>query len=265
MQFNVFVINNGIKIYREVFFPIKFSKGLIIELIKHILDPDVIHDSHHKRKTINLSFELGVLKSHLRITRQTDRILAIGLGIGTTLIPVVKEILDKSNGFYTCIESSQSQIERAKKNIEINKIDNNKYKIINAFAGDNSNNSYGQSVNEFVNINDFEFDVLELDCEGCELSTLQNLSKRPRAIIVELHPLNFDSNYNNFDTILNLMSIMGYKLEFCYGHNGDFIDNGKVELIYNSISKNGNYNLFTEEESHFFTLLPLVCTFILKH
>ena len=149
-----------------------------------------------------------------------DIILAVGLGTGSTLIPICKLLND--GGFYTVIEASSSQISKAKLNIELNKIDNSRYEIINGYAGQ-VHDTWGSGNQRNININEYQFDILELDCEGSELSIIQNLLKKPRFIIVELHPGYFNHEFKSFEVFLNLMNGKGYEYTFSYGHNGDYL------------------------------------------
>jgi len=76
------VINNGVKIKEEFVFPsrpITFLQDIIFAL-----------RSRFKKYSINGNFEAGVYLSHLRVTKPNDKVLAVGLGNGSTLIPVVK-------------------------------------------------------------------------------------------------------------------------------------------------------------------------------
>lgn len=218
------VINNGVKIYRDFVFPsrpISFIQDLIF-----------ITRSKFNKHSINHNFEAGVYLSHLRVTNSNDKILAIGLGTGSTLILIVK-ILDKK-GFYRCIEASLLQIDKAYENINLNEVDNSKFEIINAFAGDKSCESWGKSSMDMVDINQYDFDVLEMDCEGSELSIIQSLKKYPNYIIIELHPWHFDSHYYEFDDFLSLMDNKGYTFHFAYGHDGDYLDFNYARHLYNS-------------------------------
>jgi hypothetical protein len=249
------VINNGVKIKREFVFPnrpITFLQEVILAL-----------RSSFNKHSINGNFEAGVYLSHLRVTRPNDKVLAVGLGSGSTLISVVKLMEHSSGGFYRCIEASESQIEIAKENIGLNNLDSNKYKILNAFAGDEVFGSYGESSKNNIDINNFDFDVLEMDCEGSELSILSSLTKRPRNIIVELHPRHFPHEYKDFDVFLNLMETKGYKYQFAYGHNGDYLDIEYARKYYNSTNFRGNNESCIEDRSvHFFGACPIVVTFI---
>lgn len=250
-------INNGVKIHRDLYFPNR-PTNFLLDLIIFLI-------SKFNRYSMNGNFEAGVYLSHLRVTKSDDKVLAVGLGSGSTLIPIVKLMEHSGRGFYRCIEASESQIEKAKKNIELNNIDSSKYEIINAFAGNNSFDTWGMSSAKNIDVNDYEFDVLEMDCEGSELSIIQSLKRTPRNIIVELHPGQFMSEFKEFDAFLNLMEEKGYKYQFAYGHNGDYLDIEDAREYYNSTNTSGNiYNCREDRIKHFFSVCPIVVTFELK-
>jgi hypothetical protein len=248
------VINNGVKIYREFVLPSK--------LINSLEDLILIIRSKYEKHTINHNFEAGVFLSHLRVTNPDDRILAVGLGTGSTLIPMVKFMETTGGGFYRSIEASESQIEIARKNIELNNIDCSRYEIINAYAGKDSYDIWGIGSNINLDINEYEFDVLEMDCEGSELSIIQSLKRTPRNIIVELHPGHFTSEYKDFDRFLQFMDGKGYVFQFAYGHSGDFLNINSARRYYNSTKTSGNlYDCKEDRTTHFFVVCPIVVTF----
>lgn len=250
------VINNWVKVYREFNLPSK-PINFFQDLILLLRGKQNIHSLNH-------NFEAGVYLSHLRVTKPDDKILAVGLGIGATLIPIVK-FIGASKGFYRCIEASDYQIRIALKNIELNNIDDSKFEIINAFAGNNSYDTWGKSSAKNLDINIYEFDILEMDCEGSELSILQSLIKTPRNIIVELHPVHFPLKFKDFDNLLKLLEEKGYEYQFAYGHSGDFLDINAARYSYNSTNTTGNIYACNEDRSkQFFMVCPIVVTFTYK-
>ena len=140
-------------------------------------------------------------------------------------------------------------------------MDSNKYEILNAFAGTEVFGSYGESSKKNIDINNYDFDLLEMDCEGSELSILSSLTKRPRNIIVELHPTNFPQEYKDFDVFLNLMATKGYKYQFAYGHDGDYLDIEYARKYYNSTNVKGDNSCIEDRSVHFFGACPIVVTF----
>jgi hypothetical protein len=245
------VINNGVKIKMEFIFPTR--------PIMFLQDIVFIIRSKFNKHTINNNFEAGIYLSHLRVTEPNDKVLAVGLGFGYSLISVVKFILNQSKiGFYRCIEASESQILIAKDNIALNDLDSKKYEILNGYAGTDVFKAYGESSKHNIDINTYDFDVLEMDCEGSELTILSSLTKKPRNIIVELHPEHFPKEYKDFDVFLDLMETKGYKYQFAYAHNGDYLDIEYARKYYNSNNVKGCSH---ERNLHFFGACPIVVTF----
>jgi hypothetical protein len=247
-----YVINNGVKLYNEFLFPV--NPIMMISNIIHLLRLKF-------KKFSNNNFESGVYISHLRLTKPTDNVLAVGIGSGSTLIPIVK-IMESSSGHYTCIEASESQIIQAKKSIDLNNLDVNKYEIINGYAGTEIFGSYGQSTKKNIDVNEFDFDTLELDCEGSELSILMHLDKTPRNIIVEFHPRHFKEKYKVFKNIINLMGEKGYRYLFSYGHDGDLLSFDEAEYYYNQSAKARNDDNCKENiHLKYFSVCPIIVSF----
>lgn len=245
-------INNGVKIFHDVVFP-----SSLISLMKNSLH--LIGSV--SRRYINGNFEAGLYLSHLRVTRPNDKVLAVGLGYGASLIPVVKMM--SSKGFYRSIEASNTQISIAKKNILLNNINEQNYEIIHGFAGGKIFNSYGESNHLNIDINDYDFDVLELDCEGSELSIIRSMDVRPRNIIVELHPKYFDNDFKNFGSIINLLASKGYEYQFAYGHNGDYLTEEYANYYFNLDSRVDDSNVAKFKiETHYFWIGTIVVTFL---
>lgn len=176
--------------------------------------------------------ELGILLSHDDIYRQSDIILAVGVGSGLSLIHNCMK--PRVNDAFIGIEGSRNQIDLTIGNSKLNNIDFSKFKLIEGYVG-NQNNVYGhhnQKTSNMIDINHFEFDVLELDCEGSEIEILRDLTVRPRHIIVEMHPMYRNIKINEF---LAGMGNKGYNLSKVYTVNGDCV---KPEIIDNYFNTN---------------------------
>lgn len=244
------IINNGVKIRRDFILsarPIVFFEQIL-----------AIYSGFANKYRYNYNNEGGVFYSHLRVTKPSDKILAIGLGQATTLIAVVK-MLDNS-GFYRCIESSESQIKIASENINLNEIDRSKYEIINGYAGKEIFGSYGNPSENPININDFDFNILEMDCEGSELSILNSLTKTPDYIIVEVHPYNYPGDFSDFELFIDFMKSKEYRYECSFGHNGDMLNFNDASNYYN-LSINRKHDCMIANNSHMFRVCPIVVTF----
>lgn len=219
IRYKAFNVNRQLT-WRNFTIPTKFSTFWI--LIRDVLF----------NRSIIYKNELGILLSHDDIYKKKDVILAVGLGSGISLIHnCIKEREDNS---FIGIEASLDQIEITLDNALLNGINSNKFKIIQGYVG-SPNNIYG-NVNQqsltAIDINNFDYDVLELDCEGSEIDILYNLKKEPRHIIVEMHST---LRIINIDELIENMNFKGYSLVKIYTVYGDIV----------SINKMGNY--FTKD------------------
>lgn len=72
-------------------------------------------------------------------------------------------------------------------------------------------------------------DVLELDCKGVEISIIKNITSNPKVLIVELHPCNFDEEYEKVLDILQKK----YEAKNCYGYESNRVENKSPKNVYN--------------------------------
>lgn len=173
--------------------------------------------------------ELGILLSHDLIYRHDDIILAVGVGSGISLIHNCMK--PRVNSAFIGIEGSQEQIDVSIENSRLNGIDPLKFELIEGYAG-NPDHLYGeqnQHTSEIIDINKFNFDILELDCEGSEIEILHNLIVRPRHIIVEMHPVFRDINIGHF---LSEMKHKGYLLVKIFTVNGDLVEIDNIDSYF---------------------------------
>ena len=205
-----------------------------------------------KGKNVIDQDELGILISHDLVTNDEDIICAVGVGNGISLIHNC--LKDKPEKSFIGIEASSKQIKNTIKNAKLNNICENKYYLINGFGGTNSSYIYGdkkQISDDFIDINQLKFDVLELDCEGAELHILKNLTLKPKHIIVETHPSLVSIDYEEF---LKLMRTKGYSLNLAYTVFGQkvmqedipsYFTNERIELLNQGISWGENLLVLT--------------------
>jgi hypothetical protein len=190
----------------------------------------------------NYRDELGILLSHDDIYKEEDIILAVGIGSGISLIHNCKK--DRGPESFIGIDGSKDQIEIAKDNARLNELDFSKFKLIEGFVG-NPTNIYGsdnQITTKIIDINHMDFDILELDCEGSEIEILQNLTARPRHIVVEMHPMYRDIDIVDF---LEMMKSKGYILANIYTVNGDVVISEEIQMFfeYEKIQQMINFKL----------------------
>jgi hypothetical protein len=192
------------------YFPLPTRLSTIYKFLKNITfgDPTIY------------KYELGILLSHDNIYREEDVILAVGLGNGVSLIHNCKK--NRNTNSFIGIDGSLEQIEISKANAKLNGVESSKFTLIEGYVGD-PYNIYGKKNEQStkkIDINEFKFDVLELDCEGSEIEILSNLIVRPRHIIVEMHPMYRDIDIDDF---LQSMNNKGYKIANIYTTYGDII------------------------------------------
>ena len=175
--------------------------------------------------------EMGILLSHDDIFKVGDIIMAVGVGSGISLIHNCKK--DRVPEAFIGIDGSRDQIELAKANAKLNQVDSSMFILIEGFVGD-PDRVYGgatQQSSQMIDINQFDFDILELDCEGCEIEILRDLTARPRHIIVEMHPI-----YINIDiyVFLDSMRNKGYDLGKAFTINGESVNSEDVHGYFAS-------------------------------
>jgi len=179
---------SGIKVFGYFSLPAK-PKEILNQIIRL-----------YNKKKIEKS-EMGILLSHSHIQKADRSILAIGLGPGISLIYNCN-ILNCTK-FYA-IEASKESILYAKANIHLNNVNKSKYELVHAYIG-SIDGVYGnpKSTSKLsASLSDFNFDILELDCEGCEFEVLTNLEVSPEFIIVETHPNIIPIDFNKFIDIM---------------------------------------------------------------
>ena len=203
--------------YKEILIPAR-PKSILIGIYNSIMRKDLYNKD-----------ELGIILSHDRIYNYEDRILAVGVGSGISLIHNCKK--SRIDNSFIGIEASTKVMELAKMNAALNGVEENKYILINKFAGIPTNVYNSQSGNDvtMIDINELEFDVLELDCEGSEIEILESLKVNPRHIIVEMHPM---FRKIDLDKFLSMMETKNYELAFVYSVFGDEIDKDNIRSYF---------------------------------
>ena len=226
---------------------------------KHIVFPtwpkvflNSIRDFLTKGRNFNELDELGILISHDLVTNDEDIICAVGVGNGISLIHNC--LKDKPEKSFIGIEASSEQVKATVKNANLNNVSDSKYTLLNGFGGTKESNIYGdkkQISDDFIDINQLKFDVLELDCEGAELHILTNLTVKPKHIIVETHPSLVIIDY---EQLLDLMNSKGYSLNFAFtvfGHKvlrediPNYFSKERINLLNQGISWGKNLLVLT--------------------
>ena len=162
---------SGVKIYT--------SKKLLDHLVPISWLPKGLSDTIGYEATLIDEIKINVAKG--------DKVVVIGGGLGVTSIVAAK--MTGPGGSVVCYEGSVSGYASIYKAIRINKV-SGIIKLHNKIVGDPIH-VYGEDITPyFLHTSKIpDCDVMELDCEGSEISILKNMKNRPRIIIVETHGL----------------------------------------------------------------------------
>ena len=187
--------------------------------------------------------EAGIVFAHQQLTLPGDKVVIIGGGDGLTAVIAGK--LVGNNGRVDVYEGGDRSVARIKKNIKLNGL-TDVCTVHHAIVGDGIDVYGGDPVfaKHILPTNLPHCDVLELDCEGSEVSILQNLTNLPRIIIVELHPSKWTVDVN---WVSDKLKCRGYIIVWRSGHNGISLSESEYhELLH--LSKNdlpGSFSVST--------------------
>ena len=157
----------------------------------------LLSKKHNIFKVSNIEYEKSLIMAHDIVTRANDRVLVVGGGEGISGLYAAKIAF---NGEVHIFEAGLESYQRILNTPEI--MESRNLKIYHNLLGEDIN-TYGGSVDNAKVISPmgiFDYDVIELDCEGSEYSILDNLSYEPRNIICEFHPctgINYDSFFDS--------------------------------------------------------------------
>lgn len=161
--------------------------------------------------------EEGVIKSHHAVTDQDDDVVIVGGGFGVTAVCAAREL---ETGSLTVFEASSSQATVVRETLALNDVAT-EWSVQERTVGSDVFELYGDSDRSSADLlrpsSLPECDILELDCEGSELSILKNLVTRPRALIVEIHP--YKGGYNPI-AVLDELKEMKYEIIRRHTHLG---------------------------------------------
>lgn len=156
---------------------------------------------------------IGALREHVR---PTDHVVVVGGGYGVSTIVAARRAAS-----VTCYEAARGQVDAIRDRVERRRLDDIvtvKHRYVQTVADwDDSvwgpDESWGSCLPALALP---DCDVLELDCEGAEVSILRELVFRPRVVIVEPHPM---FEVEESDVIVALKNI-GYTRIQVTGSNG---------------------------------------------
>jgi hypothetical protein len=152
--------------------------------------------------------------------KESDTVLSIGGGNGVTNVIEANQVGE--GGEVIIFEASATRVKNLKATLEANGVVN-QCDVRHAIVGE------GQFISgELGDPNNIAAEdlppcnVLEMDCEGSELSILEQLDQYPETVIVETHELKEYSPYDDVIEIINLLEGYGYQTE---RHQGPWVNN----------------------------------------
>lgn len=176
------------------------------------LDRRVLGDAFVERR----DEEGGIVEAHRLLTRDGDRIVIVGGGMGVTAVRAARMVGDA--GAVEVFEGGGRRASSLRRTLELNGVAT-RCRVHHAVVGE-AIHVYGGESEGASRLDDRalpDCDVLELDCEGAELGILTELEISPRCIICELHPWHYPDRARE---PVRVMIDRGYRLVGLFGHDG---------------------------------------------
>lgn len=130
-------------------------------------------------------YKQGLMSAIIDGVEDDDRVDLVGFGRGVSTV----RAFDAGAEHVTAYEAAEEMISLARKTVDVNRPFDSQLSVKQAVVGDPIE-VYGDDSNATIqkpeNLSDA--DVLILDCEGSELSIIENLGTYPSTIICETHP-----------------------------------------------------------------------------
>jgi len=172
------------------------------------------------------NFEQGIISLHHEYTEPGDDVVIIAGGYGVSAVKTAEII--RPGGTITIYEGSKEQLDILQDVLQrhdVNDICNTTFGIV----GKEHFTYGGKQTPESIPVSNIQdCDVLELDCEGSEISILENLEISPRVIILEIHPHRFDKPP---ERVLELIDKLGYEIVAKRGHIGRELNNEEFKQL----------------------------------
>jgi len=177
--------------------------------------------------------EGGIIKIHELETRESDKVTIVGGGSGISCVRAAKIV--GRTGQITVYEGGRKSANEVKQTVMLNNVDDI-CEVNQCIVGEPRDVYGGEHDNAPIKPpEELDYcDVLELDCEGSEVDILPDMSIRPRVVIVEIHPMNFDEPE---DYIIHILKDLGYKIKWKFTHNGLELDHERLLLLLSNSQK----------------------------
>jgi hypothetical protein len=151
----------------------------------------------------NQTWESGIIYEHEKHSKNGDEVIIVGGGRGVTAVNAARKV--GPSGKVTVYEGSKEHTDYVRQSAKINELED-RINVIHGIVGPMI--SLNGEAKEPDQISPEELprcDLLELDCEGSEVEILQNLSIRPRDILVESHGM-YDAPASKLEDLLRDLS-----------------------------------------------------------
>jgi hypothetical protein len=169
------------------------------------------------------SFEGALASVHRDHTQAGDEVVIVGGGYGITTVAAVR-----AGASVTVFEPDSERRAAIRRTLELNGVDPAGATVRDAVVGELNPAEADQKGVDPTAVTAVDpaalphCDVLELDCEGAELTILQGLDadRRPRVIAVEVHPIKLDGAA---PAVAERLDALGYDIHGRYTHDGTAI------------------------------------------
>lgn len=164
-------------------------------------------DRFISRRTTDIpSYEDALVSGIRKYVQSGDRVTVIGGGWGVSSVAAAQQV--GSRGRVTTFEGSENEIEKVKSTVRLNDVDDRvtAHHAIVAEAHSIRGDKGDAGTVSPTELSDC--DVLVLDCEGAELTILDEMAIHPRIILVETHGMHGASK----EAVARRLSNLGYEI-----------------------------------------------------
>lgn len=178
----------------------------------------------------------GEINAHKKFTKKGDDVVIIGGGRGVSAVRASNICYPGKVYVY---EASLKYVELIDEVLSLNDVTN--CEIIHGCVGPSLNvwGPNNENVSKNIKVEDLpRCDVLEMDCEGAEyqiLDDFNNFTKKPRVIIVEVHPHRTNKEPK---VLLNMIKELGYNIKYRSTNNGKELSEQKLKYLLRNLYLN---------------------------
>jgi len=175
--------------------------------------------------SIQKTAEGGECNAHRKYTRTGDKVVIIGGGRGVSSVVSAQQVGD--SGSVDIFEGSIEYAEVVRETCRKNNVYDNC--VVHEEIVGPKKNIYGKGEKSRNPRELPECDILEMDCEGAEKEILEQIKIRPRILIVEVHPINFEDE--PIDVVFNIIEALGYNIESMMSNDGVQVNRTTFEKL----------------------------------